>query len=94
MIIVDLQIKEALANNVYILIILDLTQPVVLLVELPFLDLTHIAYARIGEQLRIGYVKDYPFLNLNSVKATLCIESKAGEIVRSELIKVEEENKK
>ncbi|GFU24058.1 hypothetical protein NPIL_585121 [Nephila pilipes] len=36
----------------------DSTQPVDLLVGRPFLDLPHIAYARIGAELRIGYVKE------------------------------------
>ncbi|GFS60628.1 hypothetical protein NPIL_116891 [Nephila pilipes] len=54
MITVDLQIEEALANNNYVLIIPDSSQQVDLLVGRPFLDLPHIAYARIGEELRIG----------------------------------------
>ncbi|GFU41751.1 hypothetical protein NPIL_631061 [Nephila pilipes] len=91
---VDLQIEEALANIVYVFIVPDSTQPVDLLVGGPFLDLPHVAYARIGEELRIGYVKDYQFLNLHIVKATPCIESKAAETARSERIKVKEENKK
>ncbi|GFU00120.1 hypothetical protein NPIL_112921 [Nephila pilipes] len=54
MITVDLQIEEALANNVYVFIIPDSTQPVDLLVGDPYLDLPHIAYASISEELRIG----------------------------------------
>ncbi|GFT66292.1 hypothetical protein NPIL_670211 [Nephila pilipes] len=64
---------------------LDSTLSVDLLVGRLILDLPHIAYARIGEKLRIGNMKDYPFLNLNSVKATPCIESEAAETARKEL---------
>ncbi|GFU09347.1 hypothetical protein NPIL_128291 [Nephila pilipes] len=90
MITVDLQIEEALANNVYAFIVPDSTQPVDLLIGRPFLGLPHIDYARIGGELRIRYVKEYPFLNLNSVKATPCIESKTAETARNELIKAKE----
>ncbi|GFS95552.1 hypothetical protein NPIL_412891 [Nephila pilipes] len=55
MITVDLQIEEALANNVYVFIVPDSTQPVGLLVGRPFLDLPHIAYSRISEESRIFY---------------------------------------
>ncbi|GFU32379.1 uncharacterized protein NPIL_83911 [Nephila pilipes] len=58
MITVDLQIEEALANNAYVFIVPDSTQPIDLLIGRPFLDLPHIAYARIGEELRIGCVKE------------------------------------
>ncbi|GFS73641.1 uncharacterized protein NPIL_397691 [Nephila pilipes] len=54
MITVDLQIEEALANNVYVFIVPDTTPPVDFLVGRPFLDLPHIVQARIGEELRIG----------------------------------------
>ncbi|GFU25807.1 CCHC-type domain-containing protein [Nephila pilipes] len=57
MIIVD-EIEEALANNVYVFIVPDSTQPIDLLVGRPFLDLPHIAYTRIGEEFRIGYVEE------------------------------------
>ncbi|GFU25848.1 hypothetical protein NPIL_157921 [Nephila pilipes] len=72
----------------------DSTEPVDLLVERPFLDLAYIAYIKVVEELQFGYVKDYPFLNLISVKVTSRIESKAAETARSKLIKVKEENKK
>ncbi|GFT95030.1 hypothetical protein NPIL_613871 [Nephila pilipes] len=87
MITLDLQIELALANNVYVLIVPDSTQPGNLLAGHLFLDLPHIAYSRIGEELRIGYLKDKPFLNLSSVKATPYIESKAAETVRKNLSK-------
>ncbi|GFU03884.1 glycine receptor subunit alpha-3, partial [Nephila pilipes] len=80
---VDIQIEEALANNIYVFIIPNSTQPVDLLVGRPFLDLLPIAHIRIGDELRIGYVKDYLFLNLNSIKTTPCIESKGAETARS-----------
>ncbi|GFT22396.1 uncharacterized protein NPIL_105441 [Nephila pilipes] len=67
MITVDLQIEEALANNFHVFIVPDSTHPVHLLVGCLFLHLPYIAYARIGGKLRIGYMKDYPFLNLNNI---------------------------
>ncbi|GFS66551.1 CCHC-type domain-containing protein [Nephila pilipes] len=53
MITVDLQIEEALANNIYVFIVPDSTPLIDLLVGHPFLDLLRIAYARIDEKLRI-----------------------------------------
>ncbi|GFU48804.1 uncharacterized protein NPIL_280181 [Nephila pilipes] len=89
---IDLQIEEVLANNISVFTVPGSTQPVDLLVGRLFLDSSRIDYARIGGELLIRYVKDYPFINLNSVKATPCIESKAAETIRSEFIKVKKEN--
>ncbi|GFT65040.1 retrovirus-related Pol polyprotein from transposon 17.6 [Nephila pilipes] len=65
--ITDLQIEEALANNVDVFIVPDSPRPVDLLVGRQYIDLPRIAYAVIGGKLQMNYAKDYTFLNLNSV---------------------------
>ncbi|GFT00261.1 hypothetical protein NPIL_645011 [Nephila pilipes] len=47
--IVKFQIEEVLEKNIHVLGVPDSTQTVELLVGRPFLDLAHIAYAKIGE---------------------------------------------
>ncbi|GFS62922.1 CCHC-type domain-containing protein [Nephila pilipes] len=61
--VIDFQIEDVVGKDIYVLIVPDSTQPVDLIVGRPFLDLSYIAYARVGEKLHIGYAKDYPFIN-------------------------------
>ncbi|GFS62098.1 retrovirus-related Pol polyprotein from transposon 17.6 [Nephila pilipes] len=92
--VVDLQIEEVLGKNIHVLIVPDSKQPVVLLVGHPFLDLPYVAYARVDEELHIGYKEDNLLINFDCTKGTPCIESKAVETTAWELTNVEEENKK
>ncbi|GFS95918.1 hypothetical protein NPIL_109611 [Nephila pilipes] len=89
---VDLQIEDVLGNNNHVLVVPDSTQPVYLLVGRPVLDISSVAYTRVGEELHIGFEKNYPFLKYH--EATPCIESKAVGITPRELIKIKENKKK
>ncbi|GFT32200.1 uncharacterized protein NPIL_640641 [Nephila pilipes] len=77
--VIDFKIEDVVGKDIYVLIILDSTQPVDLIVGHPFLDLSYIAYARVGENLHIGYAKDYPFINLDCIEEAPRIGLKATE---------------
>jgi len=80
--IVDLKIDDVTAKDIPVLIVPDSAQPVDLLVGRTFLDLPYIAYARVGDNLHIGYAKDYPFIELDCVEENSCIKLKADETTK------------
>lgn len=79
---VDLEIDGVVGKDVNILIVSDVAQPVDLLVGRTFLDLPYIAYARVGENLHIGYAEDYPFINLECNEGNTKVKIKATETVQ------------
>ena len=65
----DIEIDGVIGNQVAILVVPDKAQPVEILIGRTWTELPSIAFAKVGDQFKIGYRNDYPFTNIEVPKS-------------------------
>lgn len=60
----DIEIDDVVCSNVKVIVVDNSAVPVDLLVGRTWTEQEHIAYLRIGDELRIGYKDELPFCNI------------------------------
>ncbi|UYV61064.1 hypothetical protein LAZ67_1003288, partial [Cordylochernes scorpioides] len=81
---VDLEIDRIVGREITVFIVNDDAQPYDLLIGRTWTDLPYVSFARIGKNLHIGYLSEFPFANLQEEIKSRRIELRATETVQLE----------